>query len=311
MRITLQQIEAFVWAARLGGVHAAARHLNLTQPAVSSRLRELESVLGIELFDRGNQRIELTHAGRHALIRAEQLLMRAVDMERQCKADPFEGLLRLGADESSALAGLADVLSTLRTIHPELQVEVTIDNGVVLGEKMLRQELDVAMYSFSEALSDPNIVDQNIGMVDFQWVAPASMSVHTETLTPSEAITHPIVTRPPSSTSHNMVRRWLQSRGYDLEAYSSCNSLALTLVLVEEGHGIALLPKSAISRSLAAGSVKCLAPEPPIPPASFGVRYQRSARSANLLRILKVIQSTLQSAGYFTDDALPQLHFPE
>src|SRR5690554_882542 len=283
MRMTLQQIEAFVWAARLGGIHAAARHLNLTQPAISSRLRELESVLGIELFDRTNQGIQLTHAGRHALLHAESLFMRAADMERLCKADPFEGLLRLGADESSAMAGLPSILSSLRSSFPGLQVEVTIDNGVVLSEKMLRHELDIAMHSFSVALGDADIVDQAIGMVDFQWVASAEWKVNAERFTPAEAASLPIVTRPPASASHQMVRRWLQTGGYELEAYSACNSLALTVVLVEAGHGIALLPKSAINASLAAGKVKLLRPDPPMSPATFGVRYQRSARTPSLL----------------------------
>ena len=297
--MTLQQIEAFVWAARLGGIHAAARHLNLTQPAISSRLRELESILGIELFDRSHQGIELTHAGRHALLHAESLFMRATDMERLCKADPFEGLLRLGADESSAMAGLAAILSTLRDVYPALQVEVTIDTGVVLGQKLLRHELDVAMHSFSVACSDASIVSQAIGMVDFQWVAPADMEVSADRFTPADAVALPIVTRPPASASHQMVRQWLHSSGHDLEAYSACNSLALTVLLVEAGHGIAFLPKSAINASLATGKVKLLRPEPPMPPSTFGVRYPRSARSPSLMHILGIIQDTLTSAGYF------------
>lgn len=305
MRMTLQQIEAFVWAARLGGIHAAARHLNLTQPAISSRLRELESVLGIELFDRTTQGVELTHAGRHALLHAESLFMRAADMERLCKADPFEGLLRLGADESSAMAGLSNILSSLRSAFPGLQVEVTIDNGVVLGEKLLRHELDIAMHSFSVELGETDIVDQAIGMVDFQWVAPAAMDVNAERFAPAEAATLPIVTRPPASTSHQMVRRWLQAGGHDLEAYSACNSLALTVVLVEAGHGIALLPKSAINASLAAGKVKLLRPDPPMAPATFGVRYHRSARTSSLLRILNIIQTALSGAEYFAETSVP------
>ena len=60
MRITLMQIEAFYWTARLGGVHAASRHLHLTQPAVSARIKEMESLLSVKLFDRSKQRMSLT-----------------------------------------------------------------------------------------------------------------------------------------------------------------------------------------------------------------------------------------------------------
>ena len=46
MRATLNQLEAFYWIARLGGFHAAATRLNLTQPTVSLRIRGLEEALG-------------------------------------------------------------------------------------------------------------------------------------------------------------------------------------------------------------------------------------------------------------------------
>ena len=74
MRITLRQIEAFYWTARLGSIHGAANHLNFSQPAISSRIKELESALNLELFLRKNQRVQLTAAGRNALAHAERVL---------------------------------------------------------------------------------------------------------------------------------------------------------------------------------------------------------------------------------------------
>ena len=53
--VTLSQIRAFERTVRLGGVHAAARHLGLTQPAVSRRIRELELALGVKVFVRSGR----------------------------------------------------------------------------------------------------------------------------------------------------------------------------------------------------------------------------------------------------------------
>jgi DNA-binding transcriptional LysR family regulator len=63
MRITLRQIEAFYWTAKLGSIHAAADHLNFSQPAVSARIKELEGALNLELFTRTKQ-AGAAHAGR-------------------------------------------------------------------------------------------------------------------------------------------------------------------------------------------------------------------------------------------------------
>jgi DNA-binding transcriptional LysR family regulator len=63
MRFTLAQLEAFHWIAKLGTVRDAARHLNLAQPTVSLRLRDLETALGALLFERLGRALRLTDEG--------------------------------------------------------------------------------------------------------------------------------------------------------------------------------------------------------------------------------------------------------
>ena len=52
MRFTLDQLRAFLAVARTANVHRAAAELHLTQPAVTARIKTLETALGVELFDR-------------------------------------------------------------------------------------------------------------------------------------------------------------------------------------------------------------------------------------------------------------------
>ena len=60
-------LETLLWIVRLGGVGAAARHLNLTQPAVTRRVRALEGELGAQLFRREGRNVALTQAGRNCV----------------------------------------------------------------------------------------------------------------------------------------------------------------------------------------------------------------------------------------------------
>ncbi|MBD9663260.1 LysR family transcriptional regulator [Variovorax sp. VRV01] len=123
MRVTLRQLEAFYWTAKLGSVHAAAGHLNFSQPAVSARIRELEDVLALHLFTRNKQRLQLTPEGRQALAHAERVLGEAQDFERLSRGGPsLEGVMRLGADESTAMVVLSEILSQLKRSHPNLTV---------------------------------------------------------------------------------------------------------------------------------------------------------------------------------------------
>jgi DNA-binding transcriptional LysR family regulator len=104
MRPTLAQLEAFYWVGRLGGFHAAARHLHLTQPTISARVSELESTIGVQLFDRVRQRAALSYRGREILSSVERMLKISDEIaQNQSAPGSLRGLLRLGAVESVAL----------------------------------------------------------------------------------------------------------------------------------------------------------------------------------------------------------------
>jgi len=74
MRPRLDQLEALLWISKLGSFRSAARKLRLSQPAVSSRIRELESELGVSLLDRSRHRPRVTAEGVDVLRHAEQMI---------------------------------------------------------------------------------------------------------------------------------------------------------------------------------------------------------------------------------------------
>ena len=71
-RINLEQLKTFLSVVRLGGVRKAADGLNLTQPAVTARIKNLEATLSTELFDRTSGGMRLTKRGELLLSYAEQ-----------------------------------------------------------------------------------------------------------------------------------------------------------------------------------------------------------------------------------------------
>ena len=98
MRATLNQLEAFYWIARLGGFHAAAARLNLTQPTISLRIRGLEEALGLKLFERAGRLARLTAEGRQLLPQAERIVGLLEELHlKTALDDPLRGRLRLGA----------------------------------------------------------------------------------------------------------------------------------------------------------------------------------------------------------------------
>jgi DNA-binding transcriptional LysR family regulator len=73
----LRQVRLFLAAAEEGSITAAARRMNLTQPALSRQIKALEEELGVELFTRGAHSVTLTPAGRVLAEEGKKLLDRA------------------------------------------------------------------------------------------------------------------------------------------------------------------------------------------------------------------------------------------
>jgi len=82
----LQTLRAFVTVAREGSVSRAAERLHLTQPAVSLKLKQFQAVLGLTLFQRRPQGLELTADGRALLPAAEKALAAMAGFEQSARA---------------------------------------------------------------------------------------------------------------------------------------------------------------------------------------------------------------------------------
>lgn len=122
---SLIAIRAFEAAARLGGFAPAARELQTTPAAVSYHVRQLETQMGIDLFHRRAQRVELTRAGETLAADALSAFttLRA-GLTRAIEADQTR--LHITALPTLGTSWLAPRLGRFRTHHPELRVELDL-----------------------------------------------------------------------------------------------------------------------------------------------------------------------------------------
>lgn len=286
-----------MWTARLGTVHAAARHLHLTQPAISHRIRDLEEELVIQLFERQNQRLLVTELGRNVLVYAERVLASAQEMARLDLRRTITGLVRMGVDESCAIIGMPQILKDIKDSYPALRVDLTVGGGAQLLQKINSHELDMALHTGQS--SQPDVTSQFIGLTEHQWVAAHDLMMLEGDFLPTHALNHRIVCNAPPSTLHESASRWLASDGYSFEEYSSCNSLSLMVALVASGHAIAMLPASITRRQVAEKSLQILRAKPAVPNVPYYFSYLAHHRSDTTARILDIVLRNLQDAGFF------------
>lgn len=157
MRLQLRHIEHAVALADEGSYTAAARRLNLSQPALSRSIQTLEELLGAPLFDRTSGGILPTTVGSIVLERGRLLLRDATSVEREVRlALGLEtGSLTIGAGPYPANISVGQACGLLLRDHPRLNVDVRVADWQSLLEVVLIGTLDLAIAETSTIADDP------------------------------------------------------------------------------------------------------------------------------------------------------------
>src|SRR6195256_7006173 len=118
-----RNLETLLWVVRLGGVSAAAQHLNLTQPAVTRRIQELERELGAKVRRRQGRNVALRPVGQTCLGSAERILSEVAIMRVAASGKAAVGTIRVGVVESIAVTWFQNFLARIEGRSPKGLVE--------------------------------------------------------------------------------------------------------------------------------------------------------------------------------------------
>jgi DNA-binding transcriptional LysR family regulator len=141
----LSDLRIFAAVVREGGVTRAAKRLHRVQSNITTRVRQLESDLGVALFVREGKRLHLAPAGRILLEYADRLSSLADEAREAVQSREPRGIFRIGAMESTAAVRLPELLSRYHRRYPEVTLELRTGNPEVLAAATLAGELDAAL----------------------------------------------------------------------------------------------------------------------------------------------------------------------
>ncbi len=144
----LIHLRTFITVSRTGGFHAAAERLNITQAAVSARIKALEDQLGQRLFDRGRRGAALTTAGHEFLPHAENI-SHTWDHARSMLGTPFSRPvpIRIGSQFSTWAQLVLDWTGWITDSLPETELFLDFDFSKDMLNAVQNNELDVAITS--------------------------------------------------------------------------------------------------------------------------------------------------------------------
>lgn len=144
-RLKTRQLFLLAALSEEGNIHRAAQALNMTQPAASKLLKELEDVLGVSLFDRLPRGISPTWYG-ETMIRHTKAALASLSLahdEMLAAMNGQFGQVNVGSITAPGLALLPPTVAAVKREHPKLQIAVHIEPSNVLIEMLNRGKLDI------------------------------------------------------------------------------------------------------------------------------------------------------------------------
>lgn len=277
-RVTLAQVETFYWIARLGSFHQAAARLNLSQPTISLRIRQLEAVIGVPLFERQGHHIQLSEHGQELLELAQDLILLSKKIEtRFAPVRGSRGVVRLGLPESVAVTCLSSIIQSAAELAPLLQLEVTVDLSNVINRKLLNLSLDVAILADPEV--GPPIKLTPIGQNPLAWLSSPDLAPPAE-VTPEELAKFRILTTPELSHPSAVVTEWFATTGVQPSRVSICNNLLMIARMITDGVGVGVLPLALVQNELVSGSLVRLCCKPPLRNRTLQAAYHTQGTNA-------------------------------
>jgi len=295
MRLTLAQLEAFLWAVDLGSVQAAARQLNLAQPTVSLRLRDLETALGVELFERAGRGIRPTPAGLSLLARA-RTVRREIDRIRETPdPSPVSGGARVGIAEGVAMVCLAPLVNSLRHDYPQLRPEFTVATTSTLEPELARHNLDLAV--LVNPVGHPGVRLIPLGLQPNSFMAAPSWGLPAK-VRPADLRDVPIVSNPPPSAMYRQTQDWFAAAGIEPARIDMCSSVTVSAHLIAAGVAVGVLPHKMVEKEIADGTLIVLTTDPPVGDGRVYATYRDGSENRAIDAILHSLRGVLSAMDY-------------
>lgn len=248
MNIRMRQIEGFVAAARLRSFTAAARALSMTQPAFSQLVKDLETSVGVQLFQRTTRRIELTDAGASFLARVERPLddLRDAFGYLADRAAGRRGRVVLSVLPSIAAGYAIPALAAFKEIYPDVTVQLIEDHNRRLIERVVQREVDFAIGTLYQAHDE--VLFRKLLADDLLVVYPARHRFGSRgRVTWRDLASEPLILTPHSSSVRELVTiAFAQLRIQVEPAYEVANTVT-AVSMARAGIAITVVPRIAVS----------------------------------------------------------------
>lgn len=254
-RIKLRHIQCFLAVAQLNNLQRAAERLSITQPAVSKTLSELESVLGVRLFERGRRGAELTRDGRIFAPYAHNCLGSLRDgIGRLAQADDGASVtVALGILPTVASVLLPAALHAFRQAWPMASLRIHTGRNAELLERLKAADIEFAVGRLGEPDAMAGMSFEHLFREPLTVVVRAGHALlGDEALVPMAMARHLLIVPPEGTLIRQSAESVISAFGLPRQvARVESLSVSLSLELTLRNDAVWFVPSSLVERGVA------------------------------------------------------------
>lgn len=237
----LVELRIFKAVAEQGGVTRAAAALHRVQSNVTTRVKQLEERLGTQLFHRQGRRLVLSAEGKVLLGYAERLLRLSAEAQSALQGRAPQGVLKIGALESTAATRLPPVLARYHRAHPAVRLELVTGTTGALVNKVLREELEAAFVA--EPFAAGGLAQQHVFTEELILITPRG---HAPVRSPEDIEQRTVLAFATGCSYRRRLEDWLGRSNIVAERVMEYGSYHAIVACAAAGGGIAVVPKSVL-----------------------------------------------------------------
>ena len=234
-------LQIFKTVVEEGGIVKAAQKLHRVPSNITTRIKHLETAVGIPLFHRNRQRLHLSPSGELLLGYAARLIDLSEDARHVVSGNAPQGLLKLGSLESTTASRLPTVLAEFHRRYPDVRLELTTGTNDALVNAVTERRLDAAFI----AEPPPSRTLAHLPVFRERLMVISSLD-HEPIRNARDADGQSLIAFPDGCAYRRVLQRWLRRDSLTTSRVLELSSYHAIVACVAAGAGIALMPEAVL-----------------------------------------------------------------
>lgn len=224
----------------------AARHLYISQPAVSQTITELEEYYDVRLFERMSNKLYLTDAGKQLLPLAQEAMKLQATIETTMRDFRQENSIRLGATVTIGTYLLPRVVKAIQSIQPQIRVQTVVDNTSAIEERLLNSDLDIGLVegqiTSSQLVTEPFYEDELVIVC-----APNHPLADKDLVRVRDLQNHAFILREEGSGSRFLFSKRMEEKSITYRIVGVLSNTEAILNSAQQGLGLGVVSRIAVA----------------------------------------------------------------